>query len=115
MESVVNMVNPSSPIEILEAKIRELNVRFLNSLDERILKLENAAAELRANPGAQEPFRLIGADCHKLAGTSESFGFSKIGELANEINDQIHNRNAQWPEIEVTLEELLTAMEEELV
>ena len=65
----------------------ELRALFFESANELLQSLNEAGLELEARPGDEEVIRRIRRAVHTLKGDSAACGFSKLSELAHELED----------------------------
>ena len=98
----------------LNDAIMMLQARFRTSLEERIIRMETAAAALDAAPDDDEARQAVHRDCHKLAGIASSLGFEGISEKAAEIDGALSAGKTEWKDLREKVEDLLDEMEQEL-
>ena len=79
------MNSNSTTSEPAEAAMQALHHKFVNTLEFRLLDIENAAQHCRKNPSRQA-FQDLAALVHKLAGVAASFGFEDMGKLSGSID-----------------------------
>lgn len=70
-----------------EAHLEALRERFRTRLCERLEALRAAARQETANPGDRDVTLRIRTLAHDLAGSSGTFGFPDLGEIAAALED----------------------------
>jgi len=73
----------------------ELRSLFFESANELLQSLNEAGLELEAHPADEEVIRRIRRAVHTLKGDSAACGFSKLSELAHELEDVLTPQLAQ--------------------
>ncbi len=97
-----------------------LRSRFLDTLDHRILEIENAALACRAKHTASS-YQRLAHHIHKTAGVAASFGFTEVGARAQSIDvmiDQLLSDPSQracasrvLTDVEMLLEQMETLLD----
>lgn len=99
----------------MNAAIQAVRDRFVGTLEDRILLLEAAASALRADPARSDAFDAIRRESHKIAGLAGTIGFPEIGDQARAIDAALVRGGVSWQQLEPQLEDLMMAMEDQLV
>jgi len=73
----------------------ELRALFFESANELLQSLNEAGLELEAHPADEEVIRRVRRAIHTLKGDSAACGFSKLSELAHELEDVLTPQIAQ--------------------
>jgi two-component system, chemotaxis family, sensor kinase CheA len=73
----------------------ELRALFFESANELLQSLNEAGLELEAHPADEEIIRRVRRAVHTLKGDSAACGFSKLSELAHELEDVLSPQLAQ--------------------
>lgn len=96
--------------------MKDLRHRFCDTLEARLIALDQAAEACRLSPN-DAAFQALRDLCHRLAGVAASFGFEDLGQRARSIDIAISNglatqRADRWTsEVLQEAEALMTAME----
>lgn len=98
-------------LNLLLVPIRQ---RFYDNLEIRILRLENASAQLHNDPWSPDALEIVQRDCHKLAGVAPTLGFETVGRLAYEIEVALLSKRDFWPDVARILERLMSELEDHL-
>jgi len=72
------------------ARLDALRDRFLDTLEYRLLDIEQAASAYRTAPNATR-LQEMSEPIHKLAGVAASFGYPELGDLARSIDVRLTN------------------------
>lgn len=94
-----------------ELALQALKSKFLDSLEYRLLELENATTACRRRP-TRAAFEDLSSLLHKLSGIAASFGFPNIGQQAQSaellISQALHGEpHANWESKALTQVEAL--------
>ncbi len=81
----------SDSYEDLERKLVEMRAGYAEHLPSRIEKLSAQWQQLKSKPGHMEEKETVIRETHNLAGTGESFGFSKVSKVSREL-EQVLNK-----------------------
>jgi two-component system, chemotaxis family, sensor kinase CheA len=98
-----------------EDRSSELRALFFESANELLQSLNEAGLELEARPSDEEVIRRVRRAVHTLKGDSAACGFSKLGELAHELEDVLtpqiaHARGADLAEVVLAAADSFGAM-----
>lgn len=98
----------------IKEMMAKLRANFRGQLLDKLLTIEDASVRLAQSPHDSVALARVKRECHKLSGVARSLGFSKIGDVATDIDCAISKETASWSELQPTVERLLDMMEAEL-
>jgi HPt (histidine-containing phosphotransfer) domain-containing protein len=68
--------------ERVEARLRQLALRFLNGLPDDLARLRSARAD-------DDPAEVLGGILHRIVGRAGTFGFPAVGALASQLETMV--------------------------
>jgi len=98
------------PDDAVAQAVTQLRLKFVDSLDERILQFEAVLADLRRGGDQHKALRNISALAHKIAGIAPTFGFSAIGTQARQI-EQMIDRQIRMVSAQETMDQVFPALQ----
>jgi HPt (histidine-containing phosphotransfer) domain-containing protein len=100
----------------ISAQVAKIKVKFVESLEERIVVLDGLLQPLESPDHAAQARKQIGMLVHKIHGLAGLAGLSRVGSLASQLENFIDKLNGQGASSQDTfvaelLHELLDEME----
>lgn len=115
------MVMMTQTIPKVSPALLPVRARFVELLLPRVMELERLRCRVNAGQDAVASVLAIGALVHKIGGVAGTLGFSRVGNLALQVDARIsEGRKLQeplalvWDGAEPVLEALMDAMEAHL-
>ncbi|MES0824956.1 Hpt domain-containing protein [Ruegeria sp. SCP11] len=106
---VVSSGNTSGAGQINEV-LRQLRDKFVSSCQERMKTLSTATEDLKADAENPDALARVRRECHKIAGLAGSFGFAAVGDLAEDIDIKLKQKQVGWAGIEPRVQELMARL-----
>lgn len=104
----------NAPRQSLDAALDALRASFLDQLDDRILRIEQAwLLRNDANPQiAQRAVQVVLEELHKIAGIAGSFGFEEIGAAAQMLETAVER--GEMAGLDARINAFLDMLEDEI-
>nr|WP_301182890.1 Hpt domain-containing protein [Roseovarius sp. PS-C2] len=100
--------------QTIDGAISALRIKFMESLEERILDIEALLQCCRTAETRSRAFQEITRKAHNLAGVAPSLGFDAIGDAAREAETIADDASADDAAVVQKVEVLLDEMEAQL-
>ncbi len=90
--------------------LRQLRAKFVSSCQERMEVLSAATKDLRVDTENPDALARVRRECHKIAGLAGSIGFAAVGDLAEDIDIKLKQKQVVWAGVEPRVQELMARL-----